>query len=167
LYDALKADQVDALIAGLTIDLSRLEAVHYSQPYFNAGLVLVSGNGLVGMEQMPERSLAYELGSEADTEARTWLRRILPFETRPYETARAALDAARLGDADAALVDSVSARLYLRAHAEWAAASNRVTDNLYAIATQSRRPEISVAINDALQALIDDGTRDALIHRWL
>ena len=63
----------------------------------------------------------------------------------------------------------ISARLYLRDHAGLAAASlNYVTDNLYAIATQSRRPEISVAINEALQAMIDDGTLRRADHdRWL
>lgn len=167
LYDALKADQVDALIAGLTIDLTRLEDVHYSQPYFNVGLMLVSDAGLTRMEDMPGHSLAYEFGSEADTEARTWLRRILPFETRPYETTGDALDAVRLGDADAALVDAVSARLYLRNYPAWNASLNAVTDNLYAIATQSRRPEISVVISEALQAMTDDGTLDALTRRWL
>ena len=67
MYDALKTDQVDALIAGLLIDLTRLKDVHYSQPYFNAGLVLVSDKGLTRMEDLPGHSLAYEFGSEADT----------------------------------------------------------------------------------------------------
>ena len=167
LYDALKTDQVDALVAGLLIDLSRLNDVHYSQPYFNAGLVLVSDNGLARMEDLPGHSLAYEFGSEADTQARTWLRRILPFETRPYELARYALDAARLSQADAVLVDAVSAHLYLRDHADWQPTLNQVTDSLYAIATQSRRPEISVVVNQALQSIIDDGTLDTILKRWL
>ncbi len=89
------------------------------------------------------------------------------FETRPYELPGYALDAVRLGDADAALVDTVSARLYLRDHPDWQADVNPVTDNFYAIATQARRPEISVVINRALKAIIDDGTLDALIKRWL
>ncbi|MEO8395503.1 MAG: ABC transporter substrate-binding protein [Chloroflexota bacterium] len=167
LYDALKSDQVDALVAGLLIDLTRLNDVHYSQAYFNAGLVLVSDKGLSRMEDLPGHSLAYEFGSEADAQARTWLRRILPFETRPYELGRYALDAARLGDADAALVDAVSAHLYLRDHADWHPNLNTITDNLYAIATQSRRPEISVVINQALQSMIDDGTLDTILKRWL
>ncbi len=118
------------------------------------------------MADLPGHSLAYEFGSEADTEARTWLRRVLPFETRPYELPVNALDAARLGDADAALVDAVSARLYLRDHPDWRASLSQVTDSLYAIATQSRHPEISAAIDDALQALIDDDTLDRLVERW-
>ncbi len=167
LYDALKTDQVDALIAGVQIDLTRLNDVHYSQPYFNAGLVLVSARGVADMRELPGHSLAYEFGSEADSEARRWLRRVLPFETRPYELPEYARDVARLGDADAALVDATSARLYLRDHPDWHADLNQVTDAPYAIATQSRRPEISVAINDALQAIIDDGTLDAIVAKWL
>lgn len=167
LYDALKADQVDALIAGLTIDMTRLENVHFSQPYFNAGLVLASDQGLERMEDLPGHSLGYEFGSEADTEARTWLRRTLPFETRPYELQTDALDAARLGDADAALVDAVSARIYLHGHPDWNASLNPVTDNLYAIATQSRRPEISDLMNATLKTMREDGSLEALINRWL
>ncbi len=166
LYDALKTDQVDALIAGVQIDLTRLRDVHYSTPYFNAGLVLVSDQGLTKMADLPGHSLAYEFGSEADTEARTWLRRVQSFATRPYELPEYALDAARLGDADAALVDAVSARLYLRDHPDWHASVEPVTDALYAIATQSRRPEISAAIDHALQALIDDHTLDEIVERW-
>ncbi len=167
LYDVLKTDQVDALIAGVQIDLTRLNDVHYSTPYFNAGLVLVSDQGLTSMNALPGNRLAYEFGSEADTEARTWLRRVLPFQTRPYELPVNALDAVRLGDADAALVDAVSARLYLRDHPDWRASTEQVTDSLYAIATQSRHPEISAAVDHALQALIDNGTLDDLIARWL
>src|SRR5690606_1029845 len=119
------------------------------------------------MADLPNRSLAYEFGSEADAEARRWLRRVLPFESRPYELPEYALDAVRLGAADAALVDSVSARLYLRDHASWNADMHQVTDALYAIATQSRRPALSAAVNDALQAMLADGTLDAIINRWL
>ena len=167
LYDALKSDQVDALIASVMIDLTRLKDVHYSDAYFNAGFVLVSSQKIRRMEDLPGKRLAYEFGSEADTQARNWLRRILPFETRPYELPRYALDAARSGAADAALVDAASAYLYLREHEDWPAQFSYVTDIPYAIATQSRRPEISVAINAALQRLAANGTLQQIIKRWL
>lgn len=167
LYDSLKTDQIDALIAGVVIDLTRLNDVHYSQPYFNAGLVIVSSEGVESMTDLPGRRLAYEFGSEADTEARRWLRRVLPFETMPYELPEYALDAARVGDADAALVDAASARTYLREHAQWDADVNQVTDALFAVATQSRRPEISAVIDATLSEMIDDGTLERIIAAWL
>lgn len=167
LYDALKSDQVDALIASVVIDLTRLKDVHYSDAYFNAGLVLVSSEGLTQMTDLPGKRLAYEFGSEADTQARSWLRRILPFTPQPYELPRYALDAARLGAADAALVDAASARLYLREQPAWPAQLSYVTDVPYAVATQSRRPAISVAINAALERLAADGRLEQIIRRWL
>jgi ABC-type amino acid transport substrate-binding protein len=167
LYDALKTDQVDILIANVLIDDTRLNDIHYSQPYFDAGLVLVSDRGITQMSQLPGHKLAFEFGSEADSEARTWLRRVLAFDTLPYERQQDALDAARLGDADAALVDSVSARLYLKAHPEFPTDFHQVTNAPYAVASQARRPEISVVIRATLQSIIDDGTLNALIDRWL
>lgn len=167
LYDALKTDQVDALIAGIVVDDTRLNDIHFSQPYYDAGLVLVSNRGIHEMRQLPGHKLAYEFGSEADSEARAWLRRVLTFETLPYEQQQNALRAAQRGDADAALVNSVNARLYLQAHPEFNAEMHYVTSIPYAIATQARRPETSIVIGAMLQAMIEDGTLAEITNRWL
>jgi polar amino acid transport system substrate-binding protein len=167
LYDALKTDQVDALIAGIVIDDTRLNDIHFSQPYYDAGLMLVSNRGIREMQQLPGHKLAYEFGSEADSEARVWLRRVLSFETRPYEQQQDALSAAQRGDADAALVNSVNARLYLSEHPAFNAEMHEVTSVPYAIATQARRPTTSIVIRATLQAIIDDGTLAEITNRWL
>ncbi len=119
LFDALTTDQVDVLISALPIDMARIGAVHYTQPYFNAGLVLVSAGDYTSMRDLPGHRLAYEYGSTAESEVRLWLRRVQPFDLLPLETPAAALDAVRSGAADAALVDAITARLYLRDHAAW------------------------------------------------
>ncbi len=135
LYDALKTDQVDMLIATLTIEPQRASDVLYTRHYFNAGLVLVSlpEQPITAMDQLAGKRLAYEFGSEADALARRWLRRIAPFTTQPYELPGYAMDAVRLGQADAALVDATSALLNLRDH-DWNATMSYVTDNWYPIA---------------------------------
>jgi ABC-type amino acid transport substrate-binding protein len=169
LYDALKVDQVDALISALLIDPAKREEVNYSLPYYNAGLVLVSDadSPFVDMSAMPGHSVAYEFGSNPDAEARRWLRRVLPFETRPYELNDYALDAVRLGEADAALVDGISARLYLREHPTWAAQYHHVTDVWYAVGVRKDRGLAWEAINHALAGLVEDGTVAAIIDKWL
>ena len=77
LYDSLKADQVDVVISALLVDPSRLGDVRYARHYFNAGLVLVSpaSNPLNSMDDLPGYALAFEYASDADLEARRWLRR--------------------------------------------------------------------------------------------
>ncbi|NDJ59898.1 MAG: amino acid ABC transporter substrate-binding protein [Chloroflexi bacterium] len=167
LYDGLQTDQVDVLISALRIDPGR--QVHYSLPYFDAGLALVSaaGRDFTTMAALSGHALAFEFGSEAHSEANRWLRRIQPFETRPYELPAYALDAVRLGHADAALVDAVSARLYLRDQPDWGAQMSVVRPVPLAIATRIDRLDRALAVNEALAALIEDGTVAALIDRWL
>lgn len=168
LYDSLRVDQVDILISTLTIEPLRSGTVLYTRHYFNAGLVLVSpvSQPLDSMSDLSGRSLAYEFGSDADALARRWLRRITPFATQPYELPAHALDAVRLGLADAALVDATSARLHLRDH-NWQANLTTTTDNWYPVAVRSDQVARWQVVNKALQALDDDGTLDQIIDRWL
>jgi polar amino acid transport system substrate-binding protein len=169
LYDSIRADQVDLVISTLTMDPLRTNDVRYTQPYFDAGLVLVSAENrpISAMSALSGHSLAYEFGSDADSEARLWQRRIQPFETRPYELPQYALDAVRLGDADAALVDATSARLYLRDHRAWAVQFQYVTSIPYAIALRINRWNTWERVSLALQALADNGTLENILQRWL
>lgn len=168
IYDSLKADQVDMVIATLSIDPLRTAEVRYTRPYFNAGLVLVSPVTvpLTAMADLSGYRLAYEFGSTADSEARRWLRRILPFQTQPYELPEYALDAVRLGEADVALVDATSARLYLRQH-DWATQIEYATVNPYVIALREDRGAVWQIIDQALQELQENGTLEAIINEWL
>ena len=126
-----------------------------------------AGSPLQSMTDMPSHSLAYEFGSAADAAAKRWLRRVLPFDTRPYEVPKDALDAVRLGLADAALVDAVSARLYLRDHPDWQAQDPYVTYSTMAIAVRIDRWDRWQAISLALQSLMNDGSLEAILERWL
>jgi len=169
LYDSLKADQADILISALTIDYSRSGDVLYTIPYYNAGQVLITDarHPLADMNEVSGHSLAFEFGSEANLAARAWLRRIAPFQLMPYETPTIALDAVRLGDSEAALVDATSAGLYLRQHPDWNAQEAQVTDLLYAIAVSTKRGKTWAAVNQALKSLIDDKTIATIIKKWL
>lgn len=169
LYDSLKADQADILISALTIDYSRSGDVLYTVPYYNAGQVLVTSvqRPFQDMNAVSGHSLAFEFGSQANLTARAWLRRIAPFQLMPYETPDFALDAVRLGDSDAALVDATSAGLYLRQYRDWNAQETQITDLLYAIAVSTKRGNTWSAVNQALKSMIDDKTIVTIIKKWL
>lgn len=168
LYDALRIDQVDMIIAALTIDPLRTNDVRYTRHYFDAGLMLVSPatQPIPDMADLSGHQLAYEFGSDADALARRWLRRIAPFDTQPYEQPDYALDAVRLGLADAALVDAASAHLYLRAN-NWSAHFVQITHNWYPIAVPANQPARWQALNQALDALDANGTLSSIVRRWL
>lgn len=171
LYDSLIGEpaQVDLVISRLIIDPMRSSDVYYTRPYFNAGLVLVTDDmsDITDMNDLQsETSLAYEFGSTADNEARRWLRRIPPFETRPYEIPQYALDAVRLKEADVALTDSITASLYLNDYPQWSAEVHQVTDELYAIAVRIHDVERWRLVENALTGLFESGVIEQLQDEW-
>ncbi len=169
LYDALIGNQVDMLISSLRIDPSRMSEVRFTQHYFDNGLVLVTPqDGVVTMmEFMRGQRIAYEYGSSADAEVRQWERRIGQMQHFPYERPQYALDAVRLGHADAALVDATSYRLYRRAHPNWRSQSRYVTHDGYAIALRIDRTDAWKLVNHALTALKESHELDTIIADWL
>lgn len=168
LYDSLRADQVDMVIATLSIDPLRNGEVLYTRDYFNAGLMLVSDAAfpIEDMNELEEHTLAYEFGAEADSLARRWLRRILPFTLAPYELPIYALDAVRVGQADAALVEAAAAWPYFRQHREWNAHTEYMTYLPYVIAIRRDRAELWAAVDAVLQTLTEDGTLQQIQNRW-
>lgn len=172
LYDALVTDQVDALIAALRVNPARRDEVRYTRPYYDAGLQLVSGEAaLSAVAGLAGQRLAFEFGSVADAEARRLQRRVGAFERRPYELPRYALDALRLGEADAALIDATSYHLYLREHPlmrpRWEPHRVRVTHVPYAVAVRLDRTGTWARLDRALQDSQRDGTLQRLLDRWL
>jgi ABC-type amino acid transport substrate-binding protein len=169
LYDSLIVGQTDVIISALLMDGNRLGDVRYTRYYYDDGLVLVSSaqKDFATMEDIVGHTLAYAFGSPADAEARLWTRRIGSFETAPYELPEYALDAVRLQMVDAAMVDATSARLYLKQYPDWDADFEYVTHSLFAVAVRRDRVFEWRLINRALQTMMDEGTIDQIIERWL
>ncbi|MDX2136734.1 MAG: ABC transporter substrate-binding protein, partial [Chloroflexota bacterium] len=169
LYDALRADQADVIIAATSPDPQRTVDVIFSRPYFDNGLLIVSPASapLPAMQVVAGRELALAFGSSAHTEANRWLRRVAAFTIRPYELPLYALDAVRLGDADAALVSAVDAYLYLRDYPDWEPHTAYVTHAPYVAAVNSQRGKLAAALDSAIDALQSDGTLAQLTARWL
>jgi len=72
-YDALASDQVDMLISALPFVYERQKEVRYSQPYYQAGQVIVVRRGDTSVKAVSDlqgKTVGVELGSNADTEAR-------------------------------------------------------------------------------------------------
>lgn len=169
LYDSVIADQVDMVISALQVDLTRTAEVRYTQHYFDAGLVLVTPDSspITMMEFMQGYRIAYEFGSVADAEVREWEKRIGRMQHQPYELPDYALDAVRLEQADAALVDNTSYRLYLRDHPEWQSQYRHVTTEVYSIAIRIDRLNAWKLVNHALTTLKESGELDKIIAKWL
>lgn len=167
LYDTLQTGQVDILISALQPETWRMGYARYTRPYFDAGLVLVSEAHIAGMAALPGKSLAFEFGSSADGEIRRWTRRIPPFEQRPYELSIHALDAVRLGEADAALVDSVTLALYSNQYPDWNFETTPITHVHYVIAVFIQREDTFSLIDTTLSILMKQGIINTILEKRL
>jgi ABC-type amino acid transport substrate-binding protein len=170
LYDALLSNQVDVLISALVVAPERARDFAYSVPYFNAGLVLVTRDETGApqtMEEMDGRTLAVELGSQGHVEATTWERRLAGMEVRPYNSPDEALAAVVDGEAEAALVDQVSGRLFRQERPGLIIAGEPITVEPYAVVVRAEEEILLDELNGALVNLQERGVLDEIIREWL
>ena len=167
LYDALVTGQVDVVISAL-VAADEFEArADFSQPYFNAGehLIVPAGSPIREMRDLEGRTLAVEYGSGGDVEARRWQRRLSRLAVERYPDPDSALQAVIDGEADAALVDGISARLAVGQNPGLSVAGS-VTEVLFAAAAPPESFALLERLNSALAEMRRDGTLDALTEKW-
>jgi polar amino acid transport system substrate-binding protein len=66
LYDALQAEKIDLIVSALPYDRTKTQDLLYSDPYFNAGQVLVAPRGnasIQSVEDLGGRRVGVELGA--------------------------------------------------------------------------------------------------------
>jgi ABC-type amino acid transport substrate-binding protein len=182
LYDALAVGRVDVVISALVVDPARMADFAYSMSYFDAGQVLVVPDTegvhpepVEGMADLAGCTLAVEFGTQGDLEARKWARRLPGLTLVPYQTAAEALAAVTAGEADAALVDHVSALGMIKTLGisedpkgfGLFIVEEPVVQEPYAIAVHTESQALLRAIDDALAGMAQDGTLDGLAVSWL
>ncbi|GAB4153740.1 MAG: transporter substrate-binding domain-containing protein [Candidatus Promineifilaceae bacterium] len=169
LYDALSTEQVDVLASALVVQPERTRDFAYSQPYFDAGQVLIvpAASPIAAPDDLAEHVLAVELGAQGHVLATTWQRRLPNLTIVPYRNVGEALDAAANGNADAALVDNISGRLYLQQTPHLVRLSPPVESEPYALVVRADDALLLTRLNAALQDLQRSGALDEIIRRWL
>lgn len=169
LYSSLYTGEVDFVISGLHVDQGQTDWVYYTRPYFDAGQILVSRSDspIQSMRALDGKTVAVELASTGDREARRWERRLHKLTITRYMLPDEAIQAVEAGEADAALVDTISARLYLKDHPDLIMARKVTVSDGYVIAIRKGNFQLTEAVDQALKDMIEDGTMDEIIARWL
>jgi ABC-type amino acid transport substrate-binding protein len=175
LYDVLRVGQADATISALPIDPGKLGLWTYSEPYFEAGQVMVVKPARSGQDSLSQSvlnqtwqvsSLAVEYGSDADAAARYLARRQAGVEIKYTQSARDALKAVDNGWVDAAIVDGVSAKQLLPKHPALQIVE-QVTSDPYAIAVWGESTQLREAINAKLAEMKQDRTLHRSVEEWM
>ena len=168
LYDALLAGRCDAILSALPYDPARTEDVGYSVAYFDAGVVLVAREGvsdITGPEDLEGRVTGVEWGfvPEGPSRQRLFLSSL---GLRRYDSASDVLRALSSGELDAALVDHVSALVFLRQCPGLQIVGEPISGVPYVIPV---RPGSSVLLEQIDRVLLEmrrDGTLENLQDKW-
>jgi polar amino acid transport system substrate-binding protein len=175
LYDVLRVGQADATISALPIDPGKFGLWAYSEPYFEAGQVLVVKPARSGQDSLSQgvpnqtwqvSSLAVEYGSDADAAARYLARRRAGVEIKYTPSAGDALKAVDNRWVEAAIVDGVSAQQLLPKYPELQIAE-QVTSDPYGIAVWGASTQLREAINAKLAEMKQDGTLHRIVEEWM
>lgn len=170
LYDALATEQVDVLISALVIRSDQLEDFSYSEPYFNAGQLLVVPAGdreSQSIEDLDDQTIAVELGAQGHVTATEWQRRLPKLSVEPYQTPDEALEATTEGETAATLVDAISARLYLMQNDGLRLVAEPVTVEPFAMVVRKEDEQLLRELNTALETLEENGRLDQIIFRHM
>ncbi len=168
LVDAIIADKADVVISAFPLDPRLSQDVRYSQPYFEGGLVLVTRedstvvapDDLVGgPDDLVGRSVAVEWGSLGDAWARTHGLDIIR-----QETAADALNLVAGSEADAALVDAVTAAL--SSSPDIVIRTPALESDPYVIVLSQHTPKLTEAVDEALAEIMMDGTWERLTQTY-
>jgi ABC-type amino acid transport substrate-binding protein len=172
-YDALLAalisDRDDAVISAFVPQPERGKEIAYTPPYFVSGTVVVTrGEGISGEPAAwaQDKRLAVEYGAAGDALARQWAKRVPGITVLPRPTASEALLAVENGEADAAIVDLISAYDFLLGHPSLAIAGPPMEPEPYVIAVSVKSHVLRQAFERTLRDMQADGALTELRVKW-
>lgn len=172
LLDTLISDRDDAVISAFVPQPERTKQITFSRSYFVGGTVAVvkreAGMSLNGdpLVWASGKTLAVEYGAGGDALARQWKQRVTGITILPKPTAGEALMSVENGEAQAALVDAISAYGFLNDHPTLTLAGPPLEPEPYVIAVSARSRTLSQKVEEALAALEEDGTLSELRVKW-
>lgn len=167
---ALQGKQVDGAVAAMTIREDRLKVVDFSDPYFEAGLVLVAkkGSGIKSVEDLKGKTIVAKQGTASYEKAQEIAKKYgakvktLEGETTLY------LDVQK-GGSDALINDYpfVSSKLKTDKLDDLEIVGDRLTgDDSYGIAITKGNKELLKLVNDGLEEIKANGEYDKIYKKY-
>lgn len=159
--------QYDAAISAMTITAERKEAMLFSNPYFEAGqLVIVEfdNTDIKSKEDLGGKTVGAQIGTTGSFE----VEKIAGATLKTYDDIGLAMQDLMNGQIDAVIADNPLAMGYANANPDKLKTVGAVfTSEYYGIAVCKSKPELLDRINEGLAKVKAEGLIDELILKWL
>ncbi len=170
IFAGLGAGQYDAVISSVTITAERQETMDFSEPYINAGQVLIvqqSTSGVTTLEDLRGEQVGAQIGTTGAIE----IQNMDGVELRTYDEIGLAIEDLANGRISGVVADTPIAANYALQNEEYSDTLEIVgepfTNEFYGIAVQEGNDELLAMINEGLEAAQDAGYIEELEDKWL
>lgn len=170
LYDTLAIGRADMILSALYPDPSRSAAYVFSQPYFNAGDVILTSrdSSITEVQDLAGRTVACVLGTAGHMAALEWQETWrVPPDLVVVSSAITVPNLLNGGVVDAVVIDRVSALVVLSEDKDLVILDDPVTDEPYVAAATREDATLIEAVDHALEGIAADGTLERLTERWI
>lgn len=159
--------KADVSIAAVTITDERLESVDFSEPYLDSNQAIVVAKGSSETEETLNDA-SKQVVCQGGTTGDEWIGENLPDAVRvPVDDVTAALTGVQTGLYQAMVVDlPVASYMLAQSFSDLQIVKEIPTGEQYGIAVSKDNPELTQAINKALEDMKSDGTMKEIETKW-
>jgi polar amino acid transport system substrate-binding protein len=159
--------QYDGGIAAITITDERKQQMAFSDPYFDAGQVVVvkqNNTDIQGKANLSGKTVGSQIGTTGAME----VEKIEGAKLKTYDTFGLAFQDLINGQIDAVIADNSPAVSYVDKNAgKLKIVGEMFTSESYGIAVCNKQADLVQKLNQGIAAVKADGTLDKLIQKWI
>lgn len=159
--------KADVSIAAITITDERMESVDFSEPYLDSNQAIVVAKGSSETEETLNDA-SKQVVCQGGTTGDEWIGENLPDAVRvPVDDVTAALTGVQTGLYQAMVVDlPVASYMLSQSFSDLEIVKEIPTGEQYGIAVSKDNPELTQAVNKALEDMKSDGTMKQIETKW-
>jgi polar amino acid transport system substrate-binding protein len=170
IFAGLGTGEYDAVISSVTITEDRQKTMDFSEPYINAGQVLIVQQSTAGVETL-EDLVGERVGAQIGTTGAFEVDKVDGVELSTYDELGLAIEDLANGRIAGVVADTPIAADYVLQNDEYSDTLKIVgepfTEEFYGIAVEKGNDEVLALINEGLAAVKDEGIPEQLEDTWL
>lgn len=171
---SVSTGKYDMGMAGLTVTEDRLQSVDFSNPYANGvqAIIVKEGSEIESVDDLYAEGASYKVGAQISTTGAIYFATdiedgLTTCTLQEFNTGADAILALSSGKIDCVIIDNEPAKSFVAANEGLKILDTEYTNEDYAICVAKGNTELLDKINAALQELIDDGTVQSIIDKYI
>lgn len=158
--------KADMGMAGMTVSEDRLKNVDFSDSYAKGVQVVIvkEDGGIKSLDDLAGKKIGVQLNTTGDIYATDEFGKD---NVQQFNKATDTVLALTQGKVDAVIIDKAPAEVFVQQNEGLTLLDSSYADEDYAICFKKGNTELQKAVNDALNELIEDGTVQAIIDKYI